>query len=69
MLSAINWATRLSIAISTSGWLISWRVAVLGRKGEVRQKLDLFANEKLKAALKTRDIVAGIASEEGKCRL
>ena len=33
-------------------------------QGEVQQKLDLFANEKLKAALKARDIVAGIASEE-----
>ena len=29
-------------------------------QGEVQQKLDLFANEKLKAALKARDIVAGI---------
>ena len=27
-------------------------------------KLDLFANEKLKAALRARGIVAGIASEE-----
>ena len=34
-------------------------------QGEVQQKLDLFANEKLKAALKARDIVAGIASERG----
>lgn len=33
-------------------------------QGEVQQKLDLFANEKLKAALRARDIVAGIASEE-----
>ena len=33
-------------------------------QGEVQQKLDLFANEKLKAALKARDIVAGIASAE-----
>jgi len=33
-------------------------------QGEVQQKLDLFANEKLKAALKARGIVAGIASEE-----
>ncbi|MDO1871378.1 fructose-bisphosphatase class I, partial [Escherichia coli] len=33
-------------------------------QGEGQQKLDLFANEKLKAALKARDIVAGIASEE-----
>ena len=33
-------------------------------QGETQQKLDLFANEKLKAALKARDIVAGIASEE-----
>jgi fructose-1,6-bisphosphatase I len=30
-------------------------------QGEVQQKLDLFANEKLKAALRARDIVAGIA--------
>lgn len=29
-------------------------------QGEVQQKLDLFANEKLKAALKARDIVAGL---------
>jgi fructose-1,6-bisphosphatase I len=28
-------------------------------QGEVQQKLDLFANEKLKAALRARDIVAG----------
>ena len=33
-------------------------------QGEEQQKLDLFANEKLKAALKARGIVAGIASEE-----
>lgn len=33
-------------------------------QGEVQQKLDLFANEKLKAALKARGIVAGVASEE-----
>jgi len=33
-------------------------------QGEVQQKLDLFANEKLKAALRARNIVAGIASEE-----
>lgn len=33
-------------------------------QGEQQQKLDLFANEKLKAALKARGIVAGIASEE-----
>ncbi len=34
-------------------------------QGEVQKKLDLFANEKLKAALHARgDIVAGIASEE-----
>ena len=40
-------------------------VDILGASGgEVQQKLDLFANEKLKAALKARDIVAGIASEE-----
>lgn len=33
-------------------------------QGEVQQKLDLFANETLKAALRARRIVAGIASEE-----
>lgn len=33
-------------------------------QGEVQMKLDLFANEKLKAALKARRQVAGIASEE-----
>ncbi|CAX58011.1 MULTISPECIES: class 1 fructose-bisphosphatase [Erwinia] len=33
-------------------------------QGEQQMKLDLFANEKLKAALKARGIVAGIASEE-----
>lgn len=33
-------------------------------QGETQQKLDLFANEKLKAALKARGMVAGIASEE-----
>ena len=33
-------------------------------QGEEQMKLDLFANEKLKAALKARGIVAGIASEE-----
>ncbi len=33
-------------------------------QGEQQMKLDLFANEKLKAALKARSIVAGIASEE-----
>lgn len=33
-------------------------------QGEVQMKLDLFANEKLKAALKARGQVAGIASEE-----
>lgn len=33
-------------------------------QGEVQMKLDLFANEKLKAALKARGEVAGIASEE-----
>ncbi|MGK4751766.1 class 1 fructose-bisphosphatase, partial [Salmonella enterica] len=33
-------------------------------QGEVQKKLDLFANEILKSALKARDIVAGIASEE-----
>ncbi|MDN6088660.1 MAG: class 1 fructose-bisphosphatase, partial [Enterobacterales bacterium] len=32
--------------------------------GEVQMKLDLYANEKLKAALKARGEVAGIASEE-----
>jgi fructose-1,6-bisphosphatase I len=29
-------------------------------QGEVQQKLDLFANEKLKAALRARDIVPGL---------
>nr|CBX72222.1 hypothetical protein YEW_EM19120 [Yersinia enterocolitica W22703] len=33
-------------------------------QGEDQMKLDLFANEKLKAALKARGEVAGIASEE-----
>mgnify|MGYP004704190681 CR=1 FL=1 len=33
-------------------------------QGEQQMKLDLFANEKLKSALKARGIVAGIASEE-----
>lgn len=33
-------------------------------QGEKQMKLDLYANEKLKAALKARGIVAGIASEE-----
>lgn len=33
-------------------------------QGEVQMKLDLYANEKLKAALKARSEVAGIASEE-----
>ncbi len=33
-------------------------------QGEQQMKLDLFANEKLKEALKARGIVAGIASEE-----
>ncbi|MDF7681660.1 class 1 fructose-bisphosphatase [Enterobacteriaceae bacterium ESL0689] len=33
-------------------------------QGEEQQKLDIFANEKLKAALRARGIVAGIASEE-----
>lgn len=33
-------------------------------QGEAQTKLDLFANEKLKAALKARGEVAGIASEE-----
>lgn len=33
-------------------------------QGEVQMKLDLFANEKLKAALEARGEVAGIASEE-----
>lgn len=33
-------------------------------KAEVQMKLDLYANEKLKAALKARGEVAGIASEE-----
>lgn len=33
-------------------------------QGEQQMKLDVFANEKLKAALKARGIVAGIASEE-----
>ncbi|MBJ9999888.1 class 1 fructose-bisphosphatase [Erwinia sp. S38] len=33
-------------------------------QGEQQMKLDLYANEKLKAALKARGIVAGIASEE-----
>ncbi len=55
-----------SIAISTKqDWLISWDASGAENvQGEVQQKLDLFANEKLKAALKARDIVAGIASEE-----
>ncbi|HGJ5865006.1 MAG TPA: class 1 fructose-bisphosphatase [Arsenophonus nasoniae] len=33
-------------------------------QGEVQMKLDLYANEKLKAALKAKGEVAGIASEE-----
>lgn len=33
-------------------------------QGEMQMKLDLYANEKLKAALKARGEVAGIASEE-----
>jgi len=33
-------------------------------QGEQQMKLDLYANEKLKSALKARGIVAGIASEE-----
>lgn len=33
-------------------------------QGEIQMKLDLYANEKLKAALKARGEVAGIASEE-----
>ncbi|ADP10254.1 MULTISPECIES: class 1 fructose-bisphosphatase [Erwinia] len=33
-------------------------------QGEQQMKLDLYANEKLKAALKARGFVAGIASEE-----
>jgi fructose-1,6-bisphosphatase I len=35
-----------------------------GSRGEVQMNLDLHANEKLKAALKARGEVAGIASEE-----
>jgi len=33
-------------------------------QGEVQMKLDLYANEKLKAAMKARGQIAGIASEE-----
>lgn len=33
-------------------------------QGEVQMKLDLYANEKLKAAMKARGEIAGIASEE-----
>jgi len=33
-------------------------------QGEEQQKLDLFANEKFKAALEARDQVCGVASEE-----
>ncbi|SHO54855.1 class 1 fructose-bisphosphatase [Vibrio quintilis] len=33
-------------------------------QGEVQQKLDVYANEKFKAALEARDQVCGVASEE-----
>lgn len=65
LLSAIKLGAKIIHRDINKAGLVDILVpAVLRTQGEVQQKLDLFANEKLKAALKARDIVAGIASEE-----
>jgi len=66
LLSAIKLGAKIIHRdINTAGLVdILGTSGVSNNQGEVQMKLDLFANEKLKAALKARGQVAGIASEE-----
>ncbi|XBS70440.1 class 1 fructose-bisphosphatase [Acerihabitans sp. KWT182] len=66
LLSAIKLGAKIIHRdINTAGLVdILGTSGVSNVQGEVQMKLDLFANEKLKAALKARGQVAGIASEE-----
>ncbi len=66
LLSAIKLGAKIIHRdINTAGLVdILGTSGVSNIQGEVQMKLDLFANEKLKAALKARGQVAGIASEE-----
>lgn len=66
LLSAISLATKVvNREINKAGLVdIIGSTGIENVQGEVQQKMDLFANEKFKAALEARGVVCGIASEE-----
>ena len=66
LLGAIKLATKVvNREINKAGLVdIIGTTGVENIQGEVQQKMDLFANDKFKAALEARGEVCGIASEE-----
>jgi fructose-1,6-bisphosphatase I len=66
LLSAIQLATKVvNREINKAGLVdILGSTGIENVQGEVQQKMDLFANDRFKAALEAREEVCGIASEE-----
>ena len=66
ILGAIQLATKIvNLEISKAGLVdIIGATGVTNVQGEIQQKMDLFANDKFKAALEARGEVCGITSEE-----
>ncbi|MGL6261346.1 class 1 fructose-bisphosphatase [Vibrio sp. WXL103] len=66
LLSSIRLAAKIvNREINKAGLVdITGAVGTENVQGEAQQKLDLYANEKFKAALEARDQVCGVASEE-----
>lgn len=66
LLGAIQLATKVvNREINKAGLVdIIGTTGIKNVQGEIQQKMDLFANEKFKAALEARGEVCGIASEE-----
>ena len=66
ILGAIQLATKIvNLEISKAGLVdIIGSTGVTNVQGEIQQKMDLFANDKFKAALEARGEVCGITSEE-----
>ncbi|CAM4295456.1 class 1 fructose-bisphosphatase [Vibrio agarivorans] len=66
LLASIRLAAKIvNREINKAGLVdITGAVGTENVQGEAQQKLDLYANEKFKAALEARDQVCGVASEE-----
>jgi len=66
LLASIRLAAKIvNRAINKAGLVdITGSVGAENIQGEEQQKLDLYANDKFKAALEARDQVCGVASEE-----